>query len=226
MASTNFVDNSTVIYAAWLNDVNNAVYNGIFAASSISPSNLVCNGSVSGSGFTGLVNNTLSAPGRIGNSTPNTGAFTTLTATSLTGLTTPLSVGQGGTGLSAVGTSGNILTSNGTAWVSSAPTVIKGLGLGGETWHNVTSSRASGTAYQNTNSYPIQVSAWQINQGNSNAQFQIGATSGTLATVAFWGAQYNGPGAVSGITGPIVPPGYWYAIITNGGGVTGWWELY
>jgi hypothetical protein len=30
-------------------------------------------------------------------------------------------VAQGGTGLSSVGTSGNVLTSNGTAWVSSAP---------------------------------------------------------------------------------------------------------
>jgi len=37
MASTNFVDNSTVIYAAWLNDVNNAVYNGVFAGGTISP---------------------------------------------------------------------------------------------------------------------------------------------------------------------------------------------
>ncbi len=40
--------------------------------------------------------------------------------TSLTGLTTPLSAAQGGTGISAVGASGNILTSNGTAWTSAA----------------------------------------------------------------------------------------------------------
>jgi hypothetical protein len=31
MASTTFTDQQTVIYAAWLNDVNNAVYNGVFA---------------------------------------------------------------------------------------------------------------------------------------------------------------------------------------------------
>jgi hypothetical protein len=30
MASTTFIDQQTVIYAAWLNDVNNAVYNGTF----------------------------------------------------------------------------------------------------------------------------------------------------------------------------------------------------
>jgi hypothetical protein len=30
MASTTFIDQQTVIYAEWLNDVNNAVYNGSF----------------------------------------------------------------------------------------------------------------------------------------------------------------------------------------------------
>lgn len=30
MATTTFYDGQTVIYAAWLNDVNNAVYNGSF----------------------------------------------------------------------------------------------------------------------------------------------------------------------------------------------------
>lgn len=44
--------------------------------------------------------------------------------TSITGLTTALSVAQGGTGLTAPGTTGNILTSNGTAWVSSASTNV------------------------------------------------------------------------------------------------------
>jgi len=41
--------------------------------------------------------------------------------TSLTGLTTALSPAQGGTGLTAAGTAGNLLTSNGTAWTSTAP---------------------------------------------------------------------------------------------------------
>ena len=36
----------------------------------------------------------------------------------ITSLTTPLTAAQGGTGLSNVGTSGNVLTSNGTAWLS------------------------------------------------------------------------------------------------------------
>jgi hypothetical protein len=45
-----------------------------------------------------------------------------ITATgSLTGLTTAITVAQGGTGLTTVGSSGNLLTSNGTAWTSTAP---------------------------------------------------------------------------------------------------------
>lgn len=40
--------------------------------------------------------------------------------TALTGLTTALSAGQGGTGLASPGTSGNVLTSNGTTWTSGA----------------------------------------------------------------------------------------------------------
>jgi hypothetical protein len=133
MASTTFTDNQTVIYADWLNDVNNAVYNGVFAATTITPTNLVCNGSVSGTGFTSLVSNVFSAPSPIGSATPNTGAFTTLTAT------TPIGAASGGTGRSSLtsnyvllgngtsavqqiapGTANNVLISDGTTWASSA----------------------------------------------------------------------------------------------------------
>lgn len=40
MASTTFIDNQTIIYAAWLNDVNNAVYNGIFPNGVLNPTTL------------------------------------------------------------------------------------------------------------------------------------------------------------------------------------------
>jgi hypothetical protein len=113
MATTTFVDNTSIIYATWLNDVNSAVYNGTFISPTITPANIVCNGSVSGTGFIGLVNNTLSAPGTIGSGTPNTGAFTTLSAS------TPLGIASGGTALSSAGSAGNVLTSNGTVWASS-----------------------------------------------------------------------------------------------------------
>ena len=37
MASTTFIDQQTIIYAAWLNDVNNAVYNGVFPNGVLNP---------------------------------------------------------------------------------------------------------------------------------------------------------------------------------------------
>ena len=53
-----------------------------------------------------------------------------ITATgSLTGLTTAITPAQGGTGLTAVGSSGNLLTSNGTAWTSTAPAAAGGMTL-------------------------------------------------------------------------------------------------
>lgn len=97
MASTTFIDNQTTIFADWLNDANNAVYNGIFVSPTITATSMVCTGTASGAGFTNLINNVFASPGAIGNATPNTGAFTTLTATTLTattlnatGVTTPL----------------------------------------------------------------------------------------------------------------------------------------
>jgi hypothetical protein len=118
MASTTFIDNQTVIYAAWLNDVNNAVYNGTFPNGSLSLTTLSVSGSVTGAGFTGLVNATLLTPGPIGSTTPNTGAFTTLNSTSLT-VTNPIGSSYGGTGLSSPGSLNNLLVSNGTNWTSS-----------------------------------------------------------------------------------------------------------
>jgi hypothetical protein len=48
-------------------------------------------------------------------------AWTTNPSVATLTLSTPLVVGSGGTGLSAAGTSGNVLTSNGSAWTSAVP---------------------------------------------------------------------------------------------------------
>ena len=230
MASTNFVDNSTVIYAAWLNDVNNAVYNGIFAASSISPANLVCNGSVSGTGFTSLVNNVLSSPGAIGSGTPNTGAFTTLTAT------TPIGAASGGTGRAtltannvllgngtsavqqvAPGTAGNILTSNGTTWVSGSA----GLGNSTQTYTNVTGSRTNGTTYTNSTGAPIQLNL----KGGDNSAQPLTLTilvNGNATPITSQGA----PSPTSQIWTVIVPPGQTYSASWNASArFDAWFEL-
>ena len=72
---------------------------------------------------------TLSAPAVSGTTT------ITLPATSGTLLQsgTAVTVAQGGTGLTAVGSSGNLLTSNGTAWTSTAPAAAGGMTLLGTT---------------------------------------------------------------------------------------------
>jgi hypothetical protein len=217
MASTTFLDNQTVIYAAWLNDVNNAVYNGIFVSPSITATSMICNGTASGAGFTNLINNSLSAPGAIGSATPNTGAFTTLTSTTLnttaiTGLTTPLSRAQGGTGLSAAGTSGNVLTSNGTNWTSAAAPYF---GVN-QTWQDLTGSRAAGTTYTNTTGKPIMVF---VRCGGS---FLSASILADVIEVGF--ARDNTAGASIGLSG-IIPPGYTYILNIVNGGLTYWAEL-
>ena len=77
-------------------------------------------------------------------STDTTGAIT---------LAGTLGVANGGTGLTSAGTSGNILTSNGTSWTSSA-----NLGIGiSQSWTDVTSSRALNTIYTNSTNRAIMV---------------------------------------------------------------------
>ena len=69
-----------------------------------------------------LTNKTLTTP-TINTPTIATPTITngTITGGSISGLSSPLPIASGGTGLIASGVSGNVLTSNGSAWVSSAP---------------------------------------------------------------------------------------------------------
>lgn len=203
MASTTFSDGQSIIYSSWLNDVNTAVYTGVFPNGTLSLTNLSVSGSVSGSGFTTLVNNTLSAPGAIGSVTPSTGAFTTLSASSLT-LTNKLPVAQGGTGLASLtannvilgngtstptfvapGTSGNVLTSNGTTWAST-----NGSGLA-KAW---VSFNASGTILKAYNVSSITVRGtgqWTINFTTALADGNY-----VMAGNAAYGPTYTNSGGV------------------------------
>ena len=222
MASTTFIDNQTTIFADWLNDVNTAVYSGTFPNGSLSLTTLNVTGAVTGAGFTSLINNALSAPGAIGGATPNTGAFTTLsatavTATSITGLTTPLSRAQGGTGLSAAGTSGNVLTSDGTNWTSSAS---QSIGLQ-QTWQDVLSSRAIGTTYTNTTGRPIFITVGS-SASALNGSYGI-IINGTIIT---GGNSAPNGGNIS--ISALIPPSATYSVYVSGGSVAalaGWQEL-
>ena len=213
MASTTFVDNQTVIYASWLNDVNAVVYNGTFVASIVTPSNLVCNGTVSGTGFTSLVANVLASPPAIGSAVPAAGSFTTLSANSLS-LVNPLAATYGGTGLTSPGTSGNVLTSNGSAWTTTAPTIPPSLGVG-QTWTVFNSTtRAFGTTYTNSTGKPIYVIVSSSN-GYSLTAYVDGVAIGSTA---------SGNSAVALGMSWIVPNGSTYSL-SSSAAWQGWSEL-
>lgn len=224
MASTTFIDNQTTIYAAWLNDVNSAVYDGVFQSSSITATAMVCTGTASGAGFTNLINNTFSSPGAIGTGTPNTGAFTTLTATgftattitanSITGLTTPLSRAQGGTGLSAAGTAGNVLTSDGTNWTS-----VANASLGsGQTWQNM--GRSYSTTYTNSTGKAIMVSIFATNLTAAPATCRF-----YVDGVAIGGFGMAQAGGIDNGGSFIVPNGSTYYVTNNNFSTPQWYEL-
>jgi hypothetical protein len=172
-------------------------------------------------------------------STLGTMATQNSTAVAITGGTitgiTDLTVADGGTGVStlsanavllgngtsalqtvAPSTSGNILTSNGTTWTSAAPS---GLGVG-QTWQNVTLSRASGTTYTNNTGKPIQVSV-SLNGYNSDLPYLSLSISGILVSVMDSGSGMSGM-SISG----IVPNGATYVVtISLPAGELTWAEL-
>ena len=156
-----------------------------------------------------------------------------------------LSPAGGGLGASAVPANGQIPIGNGTNYtvgtlsagsnisITNAAgsiviaSAIKGLGFGGEIWHNVTSSRALGTSYTNSYTYPIMINVVVANLTNANypsgnAALIIGGV--TVASTGF----YSPGGEVIPLVG-IVPPGLSYNVTLSGGlsAILGnWAELY
>ena len=122
---------------------------------------------------------------------------------------TALPVANGGTGLTAAGTSGNVLTSNGTTWVSSTNLAV---GVG-QTWQNLTASRADSTTYYNTTGKPIMVSISFTPQGG-------GAIIVNGLNVSY-GASVTS--ASNGGCNALVPVGGSYSASTPG--LTSWFEL-
>jgi hypothetical protein len=214
MASTTFIDNQTTIFADWLNDVNSAVYDGTFPNGSLSLTTLNVTGAVTGAGFTSLINNALSAPGAIGSATPNTGAFTTLSATTLnattlnaSGVTTPLPLK--GT------TSGTV--SLAVPAVAGTNTITFPSGSGTVAVQGLSSNIVSGTAVATTSGTNIDftgIPSWVkrisiifngvSTNGTSYKQVQIG--SGSFTTSGYTGRigyilQPNGAAITSLTTG-------------------------
>jgi len=164
-----------------------------------------------------------------------------ITGGSITGIT-DLAVADGGTGRSTLtanavltgngtsginsvspGATGNLLVSNGTTWTAAtlASSGVKlGLGITGETYNDVTGSRAYGSTYTNNYAYPIQVSSYtNYTNGSPSCQAYVNGSR-----IAWWQWQFNGAGAIGGVIF-IVPPGATYSISGNGS-LQSWWELY
>ena len=167
-----------------------------------------------------------------------------ITGGSITGIT-DLAVADGGTGAStftansivlgngtsalngnmvAPSTSGNLLVSNGTTWTSTtlASSGIKlGLGITGETWHNLTGVNSAGTTYTNSRAYPIMVTI-QLHSGSSGTNPSYIYVNGVVV------ASVSGGGWTGGMDAPgttIVPPGATYSTNSSSAGSL-WMELY
>ena len=155
----------------------------------------------------------------------------TVNGVTITSLAADLIVADGGTGRSTLtdkavligagtgainsvspGTSGNVLKSDGTNWTSSS---LRGLGLGGETWNDVSASRSLNTTYTNSNSYPIMVSTSQANTTGNNQ----GYVGSLVVTQGFSGSAAN-----CTLTW-IVPPGATYKL-AGSVPIVLWTELY
>src|SRR5215471_18127772 len=114
--------------------------------------------------------------------------------TSLSGLTTPLSVVQGGTGLNASGAAGNVLSSNGSLWQSVNPKlgVIDGsnaaAGIVGEYIFVSGGPSAVGTANPTSiGTLPLPAGDWNV---WSVAQLAAGAANCSVFIVSL-GATLN-----------------------------------
>lgn len=159
--------------------------------------------------------------------TPVANANNATNAVNATSLTTTLGASGGGTGLTSAGTAGNVLLSNGTGWVSSP--LKLGLGITGETWHQMTIGSSTGqrtfnTVYTNSNSYPIMVSVSSGSPAYSTPGVIYVSSNGGSSYVTTTFMSTN-PNASSMFGTAIVPPGnlYYY---TGNGSISNWAELY
>jgi hypothetical protein len=186
---------------------------------------------------TAFVNNQIAANASSVAITGGTIDGVAITGGTVSGLATDLAVADGGTGAStftlnsvvlgnntsslagnmvAPGTSGNVLTSNGTTWTSA---VIPENGIGvGQAWQDVKASRAFNTTYTNNTGKPIQV--WCTVVGGTSPNF--GFNLNGIGTLLFNG---NSGQVTSGYV--IVPNGHTYRLDSLAGANTiqTWAEL-
>lgn len=99
--------------------------------------------------------------------------------------------------------------------------VSRGLGIGGEAWHDVLGSRSTGITYTNNNGYPIMVAVAQ------GATFQghslVITVNGVVISSSGGGGNYYNGGQETSF---IVPTGATYKVDVTTAGLNTWAELY
>ena len=125
-------------------------------------------------------------------------------------------IGEGTSAISSVApsTSGNVLSSDGTNWVSAAPDPSLGVG---QTWQNVKASRALATTYTNSTGSPIEVSVAIVSAFS-------GAISLTVnGIVVGYTANQFGDRSLTDTLSAVVPDGVTYS--ASGASIQYWAEL-
>jgi hypothetical protein len=129
-------------------------------------------------------------------------------ATSLTANNVILGNGTSAVQVVAPGTSGNVLVSNGTTWVSGTA----GLGYN-QTWQNVT--RTAGTTYTNSTGKPICLVITTVETVRSYGLITVTFSNGVTVGVVGDSYSYVAQQATGSI---IIPVGETYVITNNMGG--------
>ena len=113
----------------------------------------------------------------------------------------------------------------------SALTGLGAIGVG-QTWQDVSASRAKTTEYQNTTSLPIMVSIIFNSSFTDTGQLQVSTTSGSgfiTVSEADGGDYYSATGYTTHTANvqAIIPVNHYYKIVQNGSvlNITGWAEL-
>lgn len=113
--------------------------------------------------------------------------------------------------------------------IKNKPSTLSGLGItdaivDGQTWQNVTASRAVATTYYNTTNRPITVMVGVVNSSTQNAAIIPVVNGITLPTN---GGNNGNAGATYGSATFIVPPAGSYSVtsISGAGTLNKWTEL-
>lgn len=96
---------------------------------------------------------------------------------------------------------------------------VEAIGIG-QTWQNLTGSRALGTAYQNTTGRPIMIAV--AAGGSQMSEMQVSADNVTYVSAG----NTSGFGGASDVksASTIVPNNYYYRVLTSAGTVLNYWS--